>query len=327
MIDLYFGDNKHTFPSTWSELSPEQYLSLVELINRYLSGEISMFDVQRRWFISIAKLGDINVPERHKERFADNVMTAARQFNFFYRIDYGGKIDELSSNLRQQLRKTPPDEFPGESGELRYARKLDYKYVIDAVWAKNLLPTLEVSGRKLTGWSADVRGGVLWTTISTAQFTVGYDLLNNLSNDPSLRTLALLTAVLYDGDINDEHLIAEIEKLSPDLLQAVVLNFQAFLTLVFSIEHYSILWNSTSEVSKATIEDAIKVPFSDSIYALCTRGYGNVTQIEAMPLLTYLNIQRADLIRNVKELIASGIKVMDVVDQTKLPMDLILKML
>lgn len=327
MIDLYFGETKYSFPSRWDELTPSQYLSLVALINRYLTGDISMFDIQCKWFISIAGLKNLKVPQRLRDRYADNVMTAARQFDFFYRIDYGGQINDLSPSLRRDLRKTPPDELAGQSGEIRYARTLDYTYIIDAVWAKNLLPTIEVGGRTLTGWSADIRAEVLSTTVTASQFTIGYDLLIGLSKDPTTRTLALLVALLYGVDVNDREMVANIEMLPPDLLQAIVLNFQAFAALIFAAPHYAILWNSASDGGSIPPSDAITVPFSDSIYRLCRDGYGDVAKIESMPVLTYLNILRADMIRNVQEMAASGIKVNEIADRMHLPFDLILKML
>ena len=132
MITLYFGETPYKFPNRWEELTQDQFLVLVELITRYYAEEITMCQLRALWFMRIAGLDKKKVRRKYQERFTDNVLTASRQFDFFYKIDYAGQIDSLSEETRKMLRKTPPDEINSASGEIRHARTLEYTYQLDS---------------------------------------------------------------------------------------------------------------------------------------------------------------------------------------------------
>lgn len=325
MVQLYFGDNCYEYPNSWYELSTEQYLKLIPLINDYLGGNLSMCKMRIEWFKKIAGIDQIQVSAKHWEKFCDNLLTASRQFNFFYTLDYADKLDHLSSTTRKMLKRTPADEYTSIDGEMRYAQKLEYSYKLDAVWAKNLIPEISLPNRVLKGWTADIQSGILSTSLSALQFTQGYDLLGNISEGNPTHTLAVLTALLYGVDTSDIDSIEGLEKLPDTILQGVALNFQALTSFIFKSVHYSILWNGGQ--GESSTKEHLNMAFSDSLYGLCKTGYGNYEQIEKMPLLTYLNILRTDLINGVKTLAASGQSVTDIAGQMNLPIDLIEKML
>ena len=323
MITLYFGKTPHRFPNTWEELRPEQYLKLVELLGLFWIGMLSMCEVRVAFFRHIAKLEHIRVPHRSKKRFYDNILTASRQFNFFFTLDYGDRIDHISTDVRKLLRKCPPDELLSDSAEIRYTRTLVYKYRIDAVWVGNLLPTIQIGDHKLQGWTAHLEEGALTTSLSASQYAQGYDLLSMIGTDGNRRAMVLLVALLYGIEMNDTTAIGQIERLPDTLLQAVALNFQAFVTFVFTRTPFSILWSSDSGVKKK-VE---RLSMSDSLYNLCKEGYGDYEQIEQMPLLTYLGIMRAETIGTVRSLAASDLPIEDIAVRTGLSINQIKKLL
>lgn len=326
MIQLFFGDSVYEYPNSWAELTTAQYFALIPLINRMWAGEISMGELRVLWFKEISGLNGVRVPGRCRDRFADNIITASRQFNFFFKLDYGGKIDDISLANRRLLEKMPADEIISSDGEIRYARSLEYSYKLDTVWAKNLIPHIDVDGRIFHGWTADVSSGIMSSTLTAIQFTQGYDLLSVITQSPTLRAMALLVGLLYGVDNNDEGMLAKIERLPEVVLQGVVLNFQALVSYIFSSAHYSILWDSNGSDSVKS-KGAIQPAFSDSLYSLCKTGYGSYDQIEKMPLLTYLGIMRSDLIGSVRSMAASGSSADEIAQNTNLPIGLILKML
>lgn len=326
MIQLFFGDRVYEYPNSWEELSVDQYLALIPLVNRMWAGEISMGELRVEWFKEIAGLNGVRVPARCRDRFADNIITASRQFNFFFKLDYGGKTNDLSFANRRLLEKVPADEIASSDGEIRYARSLEYSYKLDTVWAKNLIPTIDIEGQILQGWTADVSSGIMSSTLTAIQFTQGYDLLSVITLSPTHRAIALLVALLYGVDTNEENMVAKIEQLPQIVLQGVVLNFQALVSYIFSSAHYSILWDSNGDDGVKS-KGAIRSAFSDSLYSLCKTGYGSYNQIEKMPLLTYLGIMRSDLISSVRSMAASGSSADEIAQNTNLPIGLILKML
>lgn len=54
--------------------------------------------------------------------------------------------------------------------------------------------------------------------------------------------MLLLAALLYGIDAHGED-SGDLELLDDDLLQAIVLNFQAFVSFIFTKTHFSVLWN------------------------------------------------------------------------------------
>lgn len=323
MITLYFGDTPHRFPNAWNELSTDQYLCLVELLGLFWTGALSMGELRIAFFRHIAGLEHVRVPVRARERFFDNLLTASRQFDFFFTLDYGDRIDHLPADVRRAIRKTPPSELLSDSAEIRYARTLDYEYRIDAVWVGNLLPTIRLKDDVLSGWRAHLDGGALTTTLSSYQYAQGYDLLMAIGEGANRRAMALLVGLLYGVDANDTARIEQIERLPDILLQAVVLNFQAFVTFIFTRTAFSVLWSTESDHP----ERQERISMSDSLYGLCKDGYGNYEQVEKMPLLTYLGIMRTETIRTVRSMASDDTAPEEIADRMGLSVEQVKRML
>lgn len=323
MITLYFGEKPYRFPNAWEELTSDQYLTLVKLLGLFWTGAISMCDLRVAFFRHIAGLEDIRVPGRCRERFMDNVLTASRQFDFFFRIDYGDKADHLSPEVRKTIQKTPPDEILSESSEIRYARTLEWEYQVDGVWMKNLLPAIRIGEQELQGWTAHLEGGTLTTSMTSYQFAQGYDLLSAIGGGGSRRTMALLVALLYGADTDDATLVGRIGQLPDDILQAAILNFQAFATFIFTRTPFSILWASGSGAEKK----GERLSMSDSLYGLCKEGYGNFEQVEKMPLMTYLGIMRTEMIGSIRSMAATDTAPEDIASRMGLSVEQVKRIL
>ena len=100
MITCLFGDNKYELPNSWEELSQDQYLALVPLINRMMSGDLTLSQVRIKWVKQILGLKRVKVKSRMEEIAADNLYTLSRQVNFFYYVDYGDAAKSISSEVR-----------------------------------------------------------------------------------------------------------------------------------------------------------------------------------------------------------------------------------
>lgn len=323
MITLYFGDTPHRFPNAWEELTPEQYLRLVELLGLFWAGTLSMCELRIAFFRHLAGLEHLRVPARARERFFDNLCTASRQFDFFFTLDYGDRANQLSPEVRKTIRKRPPDEILSDSAEIRYARTLEWEYRIDAVWVGNLLPTIRVGKQELQGWTAHLEGGTLTTSMTSYQFVQGYDLLSAIGNGSSRRAMALLVGLLYGVEANDTPRLERIEQLSDRILHAAILNFQAFAAFIFTRTPFSVLWSSGSGAEKKQEQ----LSMSDTLYGLCKEGYGNYDQVERMPLMTYLGIMRAEIIQAVRSMATGDTSPEDIAARMGLSVNQVKKML
>lgn len=317
MITCLFGDNKYELPNSWEELSQDQYLALVPLINRMMSGDLTLSQVRIKWVKQILGLKRVKVKSRMEEIAADNLYTLSRQVNFFYYVDYGDADKSISSEVRRMVRKTPAEDFVTTNSEIRYLQSLDYTFQLDAVWVKNLLPTLKIGKKHYQGWSATVEGGMLITDMTTQQFTQGYDLLLSINKGQVNSAMRLLVCVLYGVDQN-------ADLVQDDVLQAVTLNFQAFVSFIFTKTRYSVLWNRDLP---AKPNRKVSTGMSEAIYGLCNNGYGSYDQIEQMPLMTYLSILLSDLISSVRNMKEMDMKIDKISEKTGLPYDVIIQML
>ena len=321
MITLYFGDKPYEYPNSWDELTPDQFLFMLKLINQYWASEISLGELRIAWFKNIAELEELLVSRRSLGRYNDNVLTASRQFDFFYTLDYGDALADLSPEVRSLLRKTPADEISSSNPEIRYARSLEYEYKLDFIWHRNLLPTIELGGNTHNGWSARVADGVLFTSMTAMQFMQGIDLLAVTGQGDSLYSIHALIVLLYKIDSDQPELMKAVEELSDITKQGIVLNFQAFVSYIFKCKHYSILWNPTVEENVSSRK--IKSAMSDSLYPLCEKGFGSLNEIKQMSLLDYLAIMRSELITSIRTMSKSGEHIDEIASRTGLSISII----
>lgn len=119
-----------------------------------------------------------------------------------------------------------------------------------------------------------------------------------IGEEGNRRAMALLAGLLYGVEPDDRATVERIERLPDILLQAVVLNFQAFVTFVFTRTAFSVLWSADADRPGRRE----RISMSDSLYGLCKEGYGSYEQVERMPLLTYLGIMRAETIQSVRSM-------------------------
>ncbi len=322
MIELRFGSNEYSFPNKWEELSPDQYMKLVPLLNLFWAGEISLMEVRTSWFKQIAGLEGIKVPKDRIAQVADNIYTASRQFNFFYKIDYDGKTDSFPADIRRLLEKTAPDDLLDDSAEVRYASTLKYGYKPDSVWAKNLIPSISVKGTALEGWKVSVDGDALTSTLTALQFLQGNDILTRLTKNRRRQDIALLCSILYPAPDGSDISVADYDTLEDNILFGVVQNFQAFVSFIFTRTQFSILW-ATGKVKKRS--RSVSISQTDALYSLSKSGYGSYEQIERMPMTTYLSIVRADMISAIRSLVDSKMTLDEIAERVNLPIEIINK--
>lgn len=323
MISFSLGKHTYKIPNAWDELTQRQYLLLVPLLDKMTSGALSLCQVRVKWLLAIMHLERIRIRPDQADVFTDNLYTLSRQITFFWYVDYGEAAIDLAPDVRKLVRKLPAEDVVSTNPELRYLQRIDYSIRLDAVWAKNLIPAIDAGCREYSGWDARIEAEMLTTTMTTRQFTQGYDLLLSIGNGYARSSMLLLTALLYGIDAHGED-SGDLELLDDDLLQAIVLNFQAFVSFIFTKTHFSVLWNRDLP---AKPNRKVSMSMSEGVYALCNKGYGNYDQVENMPLMTYLSILRADLISSVRSMHDTGSAPEKIAEQTGMPYDLIIQMI
>lgn len=314
MREYECGSSTILVKDSWDELTELEFRSLLYRIAEYSNGEISVADMRLLWICDCLGIDLKKIPHKKQRQASDNLYTISRNVSFFLKIEYEqGKLDAVSATVRKMAEKIAPDDMP-YSTEVAFLRRLPYEYKVDAVFCKNLIPTIQ----NHAGYTASFSDGVLDTSITALQFIEASDLLRKV-NDGNADMLPVLAAVLYGNNIANKNAFKDV---STDILQAVAFNFQSFLAFLFTKTEFSIMWNNSTDANAAD-PSIIRLTGTDNLYKLCSEGYGTPEQVENMPLLKYLRIVKNNLISSVLMLRDYGSDDVEIAKKTGLPTEII----
>ncbi len=310
------GNSVVQIPDAWAELTESQYLKLIVRLQEYNAGTTSIAECRMLWLADILGIDLKSIPG-NAQQAADNLFFMSRGISFFTRIRYPeGKLDSVSAEVRRLADRIPAEDLP-YSLEVAYLRRLPFEYYIDAVFCKNLIPYVKVGNKKHIGYTADFSDGVFDTSLTALQYITAMELLSAVGHGDKGKQ-AVLVAVLYGNDITKKDVFKE---LSAETLAAIVLNFQAFVTFIFTVTEFAILWKKGSSTGNTT--GMITLSGIDMLYDLSTAGYGTPDQVENMPLLKYLRIVKKNLVSSVTMLRDMGKNDGEIAEKTGLSLSVI----
>lgn len=315
-IKFTIANREYSLPNRWELLTPKLYLHLCGLLHRFSTGELSMNEVRIHYTCAALGLkpGKIKTPEA-----CQNLYLLASTVDFIFNITYpAGSIDGLPADIKKLLRKTPPENIP-EPAISRYLKKQKYQYQVDASFAAQLLPELRIKRKRFPGYTLSTTFDVLTCSLTALQFIEAYELLGSLDKLP------LLAAILYfpDKKYSSEqahHLAGKFKHLDMITLQAVALNFQAFVNYLFSSTQFSLLRGKKGEQTSS-----ITTGMAETLYNLSADGMGDVEVVEQMPVIKYFSILRKKLIESIKAMADSKIDLLEIANKTGLSINTIKK--
>lgn len=282
---IYFATatDRYSVPNRYELLSSEQYLYIMELLARWSAGELSPIELQALYVCHCLGL---------KAK----------------RIDAEGmpNLYQIASAIDFIL------EYDAESDSYKPSQPL---------FAKQLLPALELDGTIYQGYAVNTAGGMLSIGLSSLAFIDALDLLPLTDRTARLR----LALTLYNKEYNP----AQIHELSAKLadritpadelaLEGVAFNFAALAGFLFRLPHYEILVPQGGDKAKAEAPSQYRLGLSASLYRLCSEGLGSKTEIEQMPVLDFLEQLRMATIQGVRRLNDMGQKLPDIAEATGL---------
>ncbi len=325
MRELHFGKNTYTFPDTWEELDREQYLMLIEAIIDFQAGKTNALGCRATWFCNIAGI-DTKLRDNKNDQFWENIYRASDLFRFFFEIEYldaDGKVkplDKLPREIRERLRKQPPAELPDEP-EYQWAAKLKYRYIVDAIFPKNLLPELLINGHYYHGYRFHRSGSFLETNLTAGQFISAVGAYNVYVESQKDEDLDQLIRILYFYE--KPVVIAKAINYAPARIKlGVLLNFQAILAYIMNKTRYSIIWNRKEGESEA--KNKLSVGIADTVYTLEKEGFEN---IENANLFKYLDLLLKNIIDSVRMLNDNEVDLGEISEKTGLTIQQIKKII
>jgi hypothetical protein len=326
MIQVSTPHREYEFPNSWEELTPEQFIALARHLQAYSLGQESVGEVRVRWLCDISGIDPSRFPARSRDMGMENLFRISRQLTFMFEIRYpDGVLEQIQDMDMEMLRKLPPDELP-PSPQARYLARQDYRYTLDAVFAKNLIPEITVGRERMKGWEVLTHLDTITSDITALQFIEASKVLERIAHSRDLSLHPLLASILYAPRPYNSALAhrraSEYAVLDPAILQAVSLNFQALISWLFTRTQFSIL-----RQSKVKKQSSIRTGMHEMLYNLSSDGLGDASDIEQMELVKFLLILRKKLIESVRALHDFKKKAHEIAEETDLPIDIINKIL
>lgn len=292
-IDFCVKGETYRIPNAWELLTPSQYEALVKDVGKVAKGELSVAMLRVNHVCN--SMGWDPKKIKGEESLA-NLAWLAEQVTFIFNIQYpdnNGALHGLDPETKRILQKTPPDRIR-KLPIARYLAKLDYKYVLDACFCAQLIPSVKIAGNTYSGYKIDTSFDNLTCSLTALQYIEARKLIGC-----PMDKLPLLAAILYaPGRYSSEvahRLARDFARLPQDTLQAIAFNFQCFNNFLFSQTEFFVL-----TAGKGEKENPISTGALESLYNLSSDGMGDIEIIEQINIIQYLTILRKKLIESVR---------------------------
>lgn len=317
MLKITLGKNKYSFPEKWHELKPDQYLALCRRLFEYANGKLAVDELKAKFFCDIIGI-EFKKRDNENDLLWENIYRLSREFTFFLKIDYKADLKPVDLELRRKLRKFSPDEIYTDDPVIKWVRRQKYKYSIDAVFAKNLLPSIMVGEQKVYGYRFELNGSLLKTTMTAQQFINASMALDAYDKSHKDKDLNLLMAILYNKDNPDY-----FNKVDPVIRFAVLLNYQAIMAFITRKTKYSIIWHRGKKQEPKKEKNTYAVGAADSIYSLAKLGYGSIDDLSNYNLVRYLDLLLKNIVDSAHMLKDNDFDLAKISEHTGLSIELI----
>lgn len=314
-IEFIVHGNMYFIPNAWEQLNTFLFVSMVHDFNRMVKGEIPPAMVRVNYVCNVMGWN----PKRIKSDACENLTFLAEQVTFPFTIMYPDNdlaLNDLEPELRRLCKRVSPERLSGIS-IARYLSKLDYKFVLDNCFCKQMISSVELDDEIYMGYTIDTGFNRLTCSLTALQYIEARALIGS-----SADTLPLLTAILYHpGPYSSEsahRLASEFVRLPEKYLQAIAFNFQAFNNFLFTQTEFSLLTAAHDAKHSAISTGAL-----ESLYNLSNDGLGDITVVEQMNIIKYLTILRKKIIEAVRSMNAMKMEKLDIEKETGLPIHII----
>ena len=319
-IKLIYKGQIYSVPNRWEQLSSQQFIRLVSDLFLMSAGKLSAGEVRINYLCDMMEWKKSRF--RSEEQIA-NLITISEQITFIFQINYPENnevLGGLDKDTYNQCRRIDPYRL--NIPLARILRKLDYHYVVDLCFCKQLLPEVFIGDIRHSGYTIDTSFGMLTCSLTALQYIEARELI-----DRGAESLPLMASILYfpskQYDSEQAHSLAkDFARLPQDVLAAISFNFQAFNNYLFSRTSFSLLSKFIPKPDRPITTDA-----SDALYDLSKEGLGDARQVEQMNVLTYFKVLRKKTIDAVKDMKGFGWDKAKISNEVGLPISIIDKIL
>lgn len=286
MLVLSFANRTYQIPESWQELKTDEFIHLVGLLRAYIRGDITADAVRAMFFLHSAGMKPRRIRRQEQANlFSENVYRIARELNFMFRVEYENQkaLAAFPAVIRTLLHRVLPEDIDDDSTEVRAARKLRKKLIIDATFGIILIPEIKLRRKVLTGYTFNLTGNIIQFDLKAGQFIDACTVFDQFNESGDTMYLDMITAILYGNQP-----IEVVRQIPDDTKAAVLFNFQANLMFLQENTDFSVLWwNNSSQAKK---RPSNRLGFSDSLYTIAKAGYGDLQNLKELPVIDFLNL-------------------------------------
>jgi hypothetical protein len=260
MYTIEIPDKKRTLkiPSTWAELTYEQFLAAISLILLNTNRNVKPLAVKIEFLKSLVGF---------KEK--------SKQMNREDSLQVGSNLAIMSEALNFMYSEDEPNFF------FRKFMSPDFKFA--------QAPFFEIQ---------DTGADIIQTDITAEQFTDAWEYYNLYAVTNNMSNLSLLAAVLYAGNDYSPKRVSEIathfEEAPEIVVYVIFLQFKSIIDYVQAHPVFGILFKKSGSSGD---QDKITLGFGGSILSLAVKGYGSANEIAKKPFPDFLAMM-IDLLKN-----------------------------
>lgn len=279
-------NDKYTIPECWEELSPEQFVKIIDLIEQFITGKLILSEVQL--FIVYALLG-VKPYNPGNTLLCENLFRIAEKTTFPFKYVYSDeRFEKLSGRAQNYLKKHLPSP-DSEDPEIRIAAAFKVQIDIDLYMNRQLLPILP--GTNFQGYSFCVKNGFIETSLTAEQYLDANTVLGEFKGS-NPEVLDNLISILYPS--SNSQILAKLPK---SVKMAVYYNYISILEWLSSLSKYAPIFNkSKKRVSKLSMGN------SGMLFHLSEKGYGSLNEIAGYNMCSFLDILLKQTIDSVLQL-------------------------
>jgi len=332
MITLKHKSKTINIPDRWEELTPEQYLAVVAIIEDISSGNLGFFDAKLKIMQMLTgyKRSRKHYTDEEIEIINNNLVILAEKMRFIFRPEYTDPemLEVFSVELRDELEnKFPFEIFNPEMREqlAMLGNRLKYTISLKLDMRKNPIPIISYQRNKYKGpmWEID-KNNLMATDILAGEYidALSYYRIYHQTHDE--KYLYGLMAVLYRSDRSVYETLGAVARMAfftgkmEKYKKGAFYFFQSIQEYLMQRSPYRLLYGvAPSDGGK------ISLGMVDSLYSLSKEGYGSTSEVAAVNLIDFLNLRMKQLIDAVKTMRASKKKVHEIADALQLPIETI----
>ena len=318
VIKMRSGSNCFEIPNSWNLLTPDAFIPLCTDLNSFSKGEMSVGEVRLRYICRAMGIDTKKI--RHTDAL-ENLLSISEQVTFPFIIRYQDTsvFDFLPGDLRKDADRIDPTRLPSHYAKLLLRQ--NYRYLIDTCFCAQLAPRRIICDEEFTPFRINTDFGMLSTSLTALQFIEAREVLGKSDALPLLVSI-LCCPGRYSTELAQQR-AAKLRKADIIWLNSVSLCFTAFVNYLFTKTPFSLL----TKIQSDDHPHAITTGSLESLYGLCSEGYGSISEVENLNLLQYLTILRKKLIDSVRSLHGAKQEATAIEQSTGLPLSIIKKII